>query len=302
MGAQSIIMGEAFGKGFQFGKRKISALTNDEFNKLSLAELWKDTSTDVSAMIPSLKAGMTESRELQSFIVKELIAVIKQLPQDILEGVGNVGQPNPTPNVPNNPIADPLLLTLNPLIIKALEILANTFKDGIKINLSGLTPEQISGLPGAGAETPPSSGSGEQEPFPQGTPPAHGGTPPPDPIQEALDQQAQSKAQKQSTHEALWDAYHRNALTRTANVVNNVTANFNPPARRRTQSTDLQVSNDNTKRTLELNKMITTLGRIKRDYANANQIGQNKIIYDHQHNIYHNVSIKIAQHYKTYRI
>ncbi len=58
MGAQSIIMGEAFGKGFQFGKRKISALTNEQFNKLSLAELWKDTSTDVTAMIPTLKEGM----------------------------------------------------------------------------------------------------------------------------------------------------------------------------------------------------------------------------------------------------
>ncbi len=39
MGAQSLVLGKAFGEGFQYGKRKISAMTNEEFNKLTPSDI-----------------------------------------------------------------------------------------------------------------------------------------------------------------------------------------------------------------------------------------------------------------------
>ncbi len=45
MGAQSLVIGKMFGVGFQYGKRKISAMSNEEFNKLT----FQDTScNDIS--------------------------------------------------------------------------------------------------------------------------------------------------------------------------------------------------------------------------------------------------------------
>ncbi len=91
MGAQSLIIGKQFGEGFQYGKRKISAMTNDEFNKLTPQKIAHDSARELSEMIPEMKASITDMREFQSFIVNELIATAKQLPQDIF-GEGTEGR------------------------------------------------------------------------------------------------------------------------------------------------------------------------------------------------------------------
>jgi len=86
MGAQSLVIGKQFGEGFQYGKRKISAMTNEEFNKLTPMELAKNSAKELSSMIPSMQASIADMRDFQSFIVKELIATIAQLPSDIFTG------------------------------------------------------------------------------------------------------------------------------------------------------------------------------------------------------------------------
>ncbi len=57
MAAQSFAMGQAFGTSFQYGKRKISSMSNEEFNAITAVELADQLQTDVRAMIPA----MTES-------------------------------------------------------------------------------------------------------------------------------------------------------------------------------------------------------------------------------------------------
>ncbi len=87
MGAQSLVLGKAFGEGFQYGKRKISAMTNEEFNKLTPSDIAANSRKELQDMIPSMKASITDMRDFQSFIVHELIATAKQLPDDIFQGV-----------------------------------------------------------------------------------------------------------------------------------------------------------------------------------------------------------------------
>ncbi len=91
MGAQSLIIGKQFGEGFQYGKRKISAMTNEEFNKLTPQKIAHDSAKELNEMIPEMKASITDMRHFQSFIVNELIATAKQLPQDIF-GEGTEGR------------------------------------------------------------------------------------------------------------------------------------------------------------------------------------------------------------------
>ncbi len=87
MGMQSLVIGKQFGEGFQFGKRKISAMTNDEFNKLTPAMIAQRSADELKAMIPSMQQSLQDMRVFQTFIVQELIATVKQLPNDIF-GVG----------------------------------------------------------------------------------------------------------------------------------------------------------------------------------------------------------------------
>ncbi len=87
MGAQSLVLGKQFGEGFQYGKRKISAMSNEEFNAITPAKLAQNNADELREMIPSMQQSITDMRGFQSFIVKELIETIKQLPSDVFQGV-----------------------------------------------------------------------------------------------------------------------------------------------------------------------------------------------------------------------
>ncbi len=87
MAGQSMLMGDAFGKAYQYGKRKISAMTNEEFNKLTPQQLGQEIATDYSAMIPSLQTAIKQSSVFQSMIIQEMAKIIRSLPSDIVTGV-----------------------------------------------------------------------------------------------------------------------------------------------------------------------------------------------------------------------
>ncbi len=95
MGAQSLVLGKAFGEGFQYGKRKISALSNEEFNRLTPSDIANNSRKELHEMIPSLKASITDMREFQTFIVHELIETVKQLPSDVFSGATGQGRGTP---------------------------------------------------------------------------------------------------------------------------------------------------------------------------------------------------------------
>ncbi len=55
MATQSLVMGHAFGEAFQYGKRKISAMGNEEFNKLKLEDLAANMFESYKIIIPDYK-------------------------------------------------------------------------------------------------------------------------------------------------------------------------------------------------------------------------------------------------------
>ncbi len=94
MAGQSFAMGEAFGKGFQYGKRRISAMTNEQFNAMSAKDHFEETTADISAMIPSMKSQMNNFSTLQTDIIKTLIEQLKdagiQIGEAVASGAGEV--------------------------------------------------------------------------------------------------------------------------------------------------------------------------------------------------------------------
>ncbi len=80
MAAQSMLMGDAFGRSFQYGKRKISAMSNEDFNKYDEASLISDMTKTYEAILPSIKEQIDQSKDLQAFIVASLL----DMPRDLL--------------------------------------------------------------------------------------------------------------------------------------------------------------------------------------------------------------------------
>ncbi len=58
MGTQAYIMAIMFGMGFQYGKRKISSLTNKEFNNITPELLFKQNLYEMKKMIPSIQESL----------------------------------------------------------------------------------------------------------------------------------------------------------------------------------------------------------------------------------------------------
>ncbi len=79
MAYQSLLMGDSFGKGFQYGKRKISAMTNEEFNKMSLPDLFRDSMNEYESMIPTVEKSMDNSTKLQNSIIDRMLKIIPEL-------------------------------------------------------------------------------------------------------------------------------------------------------------------------------------------------------------------------------
>ncbi len=88
MAGQSMLMGDAFGKAYQYGKRKISAMSNEEFNALTPEMLGKSIVTDYNAIIPSLEEAVQSSTEFQRIIIQELGNILKSIPADVLKFFG----------------------------------------------------------------------------------------------------------------------------------------------------------------------------------------------------------------------
>ncbi len=85
MAYQSLVMGDAFGRAFQFGKRKISAMSNEEFNKLDVVTMFESISNEYIRMIPTVEKSMQASLELQVTIVKELLKTLPAIGQMLNE-------------------------------------------------------------------------------------------------------------------------------------------------------------------------------------------------------------------------
>lgn len=77
MGIQSGVMAQQFGMNFQFGKRKISAMSNEQFNKLTPEQMQADFSTMIKGLIPTFGDSLRDMRPFQRMIFEEMLAVFK---------------------------------------------------------------------------------------------------------------------------------------------------------------------------------------------------------------------------------
>ncbi len=73
MGSQSAVMMKMAGEQWQYGKRRISAMTNEEFNKLTPIKLFEIETSELRAMIPLMQESMRDMNKLTPIIVTEMI-------------------------------------------------------------------------------------------------------------------------------------------------------------------------------------------------------------------------------------
>ncbi len=76
MGIQSAVMAKSFGENFQFGKRRISAMSNEDFNKLTPKLLMEQNTRELQAMIPSMEKAVLEMRTFQTFLIREFLRTL----------------------------------------------------------------------------------------------------------------------------------------------------------------------------------------------------------------------------------
>ncbi len=79
MGIQSAVMAKQFGENFQYGKRRISAMSNEEFNALSWEQLMKNNADAVQSLIPTMEKTLQDMRPLVETILREFAQMMKQL-------------------------------------------------------------------------------------------------------------------------------------------------------------------------------------------------------------------------------
>ncbi len=119
MGAQSLVIGKMFGEGFQYGKRKISAMPNEEFNKLTFESMMSNAREEIKASVPTMNAAMQDMKPMVEIVVREFLQYInlvsKTLQEVTVTGIDqaahlvgtHVGHPpaapvvEPTPTGPN---------------------------------------------------------------------------------------------------------------------------------------------------------------------------------------------------------
>ncbi len=85
MGAQSLVIGKMFGEGFQYGKRKISAMSNEEFNKLTFEDMMSNARTELKASIPTINASLQDMDEMVVVVVNEFLKYLGLVTKTVLE-------------------------------------------------------------------------------------------------------------------------------------------------------------------------------------------------------------------------
>jgi len=87
MAAQSFAMGHAFGTSFQYGKRKISSMTNEEFNALSATDLHGNLQADIRAMIPNMNQSFKTMEQFQIDIINSMVNTLRLAGQQFFEWI-----------------------------------------------------------------------------------------------------------------------------------------------------------------------------------------------------------------------
>ncbi len=129
-----MVMGEAFGKSYQYGKRKISSMSNEEFNKLTPKDLANEIMSDYNNIVPALSNSVKASSEFQSIIIRELVDVVKNLPADLYSGFVGNSDPEKTSGIGGGPGfiggSSSDLGPLGDIIGNIIKVISGGFKEG----------------------------------------------------------------------------------------------------------------------------------------------------------------------------
>ncbi len=103
---QSIMMGYGFGTGFQYSKRKISAMSNEEFNKTTIKDETVKMFEAYTKIIPDLQQSIRDSKDLQVTVVEEMVKIPAHLLNALLgtsdKGSSTPDSPAPVPTIGEN--------------------------------------------------------------------------------------------------------------------------------------------------------------------------------------------------------
>ncbi len=154
MGIQSGVMAQQFGMNFQYGKRKISAMSNEEFNKLTPQQMQADFSTQIKGMIPTFEQSLQDMRPFQRMIFIEMIAAFKEAVQLGLDIAGaGLGINTGLPSIPKEKFAPPSGFEEHPSNIRRQPTATRvTTSRHVRAPVRGVTQKDVSikGLPMAG--------------------------------------------------------------------------------------------------------------------------------------------------------
>ncbi len=90
MAMQSYFMMLLAGEAWQFGKRKISAMTNEEFNKLDIQTHLSNLITSMEKAIPSIESSMRDFTPLARTITAEMVKTLPEIAKGFGEGIGSI--------------------------------------------------------------------------------------------------------------------------------------------------------------------------------------------------------------------
>ncbi len=112
MATQSFLMMQMAGAGWQYGKRKISAMKNEEFNALTVNALLQQEVADVRQAIPTIIKSIQDMTPMVGHIVAQYGEFIKEIINATPQLVKNIYQPTEKPSIETfNPLS-----VINPLL------------------------------------------------------------------------------------------------------------------------------------------------------------------------------------------
>ncbi len=96
MPIQSYLMMYFAGSGWQYGKRKISAMSNEQFNKLTPEELLKQHSIELKNMLPTLDKTLNDVSPLIRTLIEQYGDFVREAIKAVPQAVSNIFQAGPT--------------------------------------------------------------------------------------------------------------------------------------------------------------------------------------------------------------
>ncbi len=90
MPIQSYLMMYFAGAGWQIGKRKISAIPNDQFNKMSANDLLQGFTADLRGSIPTLERSLQDITPLISVLIEQYGDFVRQALAAVPQAISNI--------------------------------------------------------------------------------------------------------------------------------------------------------------------------------------------------------------------